>query len=90
MVMEELRVYFHPELLNRIDEVVAFHPLEKSQLLKIWDSLLRDSKKQVKSNRINLEVSESVKELVCKEGYNPTYIHAKGLHDKAMVSHLHF
>ncbi|KAL5059511.1 hypothetical protein RYX36_031115 [Vicia faba] len=90
MVMEELRAYFRPELLNRIDEVVAFHPLEKSQLLKIWDSLLRDSKKQVKSNRINLEVSESVKELVCKEGYKPTYIHAKGLHDKAMVSHLHF
>ena len=42
-------------------------------MLKILDSLLRDLKKQVKSNRIDLEVSESVKELVCKEGYNPTY-----------------
>ncbi|CAI8598995.1 unnamed protein product [Vicia faba] len=73
MVMEELRAYFRPELLNRIDEVVVFHPLEKPQLLKILDSLLRDLKKQVKSNGIDIEVSESVKELVCKEGYNPTY-----------------
>ncbi|KAL5065093.1 hypothetical protein RYX36_026830 [Vicia faba] len=41
MVMEELRAYFSPELLNRIDEVVVFHPLEKPQLLKILDSLLQ-------------------------------------------------
>lgn len=47
--------------------------LFSSQLLQILDFLLQDLKKQVKSNGIDLEVSESVKDLVCKEGYNPTY-----------------
>ncbi|XP_061376104.1 chaperone protein ClpD, chloroplastic isoform X2 [Gastrolobium bilobum] len=73
MVIEELRTYFRPELLNRIDEVVVFQPLEKSQLLKILDVLLKDIKKRVLSLRVNLEVSESVKNLVCQQGYNPTY-----------------
>lgn len=73
MVIEELRTYFRPELLNRIDEVVVFQPLEKSQLLEILDMLLKDMKKRVKSLGINVEVSEAVKNLVCQQGYNPTY-----------------
>ncbi|MED6198598.1 hypothetical protein PIB30_067949 [Stylosanthes scabra] len=73
MVMEELRNYFRPELLNRIDEVVVFQPLEKSQLLEILDVLLQDIKKRVMLLGIDLKVSEAVKDLVCQEGYNPTY-----------------
>ncbi|CAL0327723.1 unnamed protein product [Lupinus luteus] len=73
MVMEELRTYFRPELLNRIDEVVVFKPLEKSQLLQILDMLLQDLKKRVMTLGIDLKVSESVKNLVCQQGYNPTY-----------------
>lgn len=72
MVIEELRTYFRPELLNRIDEVVVFHPLEKPQLLKIFDLLLQDVKRTMPRG-IDFEVSESVKDLVCKEGYDPTY-----------------
>ncbi|KAJ1386507.1 P-loop containing nucleoside triphosphate hydrolase [Sesbania bispinosa] len=73
MVIEELRTYFRPEFLNRIDEVVVFQSLEKSQLLEILDLLLKDIKKRVLSLGIDLEVSEPVKDLVCKQGYNPTY-----------------
>lgn len=75
MVYEELRTYFRPELLNRIDEVVVFRPLEKPQLLQILDLLLQELKKKVMSRGIDIEieVSESVKDLVCKEGYVPTY-----------------
>ncbi|KAL1347052.1 hypothetical protein HN51_020574 [Arachis hypogaea] len=73
MVMEELRNYFRPELLNRIDEVVVFQPLEKSQLLEILNLLLQDIKKRVMLLGIDLKVSEAVKDLVCQEGYNPTY-----------------
>lgn len=72
MVIEELRTYFRPELLNRIDEVVVFHPLEKPQLLQIFDLLLQDVKRTMPRG-IDFEVSESVKDLVCKEGYDPTY-----------------
>ncbi|XP_027351375.1 chaperone protein ClpD, chloroplastic isoform X1 [Abrus precatorius] len=73
MVIEELRSYFRPELLNRIDEVVVFQPLEKSQLLEILDVLLQDMKKRVLSLGIDVKVSEAVKSLVCQQGYNPTY-----------------
>ncbi|RZC17494.1 chaperone protein ClpD, chloroplastic-like [Glycine soja] len=73
MVIEELRTYFRPELLNRIDEVVVFQPLEKSQLLQILDVLLQDMKKRVLSLGIHVKVSEAVKNLVCQQGYNPTY-----------------
>ncbi|KAK7350753.1 hypothetical protein VNO77_09679 [Canavalia gladiata] len=73
MVIEELRSYFRPELLNRIDEVVVFQSLEKSQLLEILDVLLQDMKKRVLSLGIDVNVSEAVKDLVCQQGYNPTY-----------------
>ncbi|KAK7282161.1 hypothetical protein RIF29_10746 [Crotalaria pallida] len=73
MVIEELRTYFRPELLNRIDEVVVFQPLEKSQLLQILDVLLQDLKKRVMPLGIDLKVSESVKNLVCQQGYNKQY-----------------
>lgn len=73
MVIEELRTYFRPELLNRIDEVVVFHPLEKPQLLQILELLLQDLKKRAMPQGIDLEVSESVKDLVCTEGYDTAY-----------------
>ncbi|KAK4264607.1 hypothetical protein QN277_025760 [Acacia crassicarpa] len=73
MVMEELRTYFRPELLNRIDEVVVFQSLDKSQLLTILDLMLGEVKKRTKSLGIDLEVSESVIDLVCQQGYDPTY-----------------
>ncbi|MED6124099.1 hypothetical protein PIB30_055903 [Stylosanthes scabra] len=56
-----------------IDEVVVFQSLEKSQLLEILDVLLQDIKKRVMLLGIDLKVSEAVKDLVCQEGYNPTY-----------------
>ncbi|CAJ1974732.1 unnamed protein product [Sphenostylis stenocarpa] len=73
MVIEELRTYFRPELLNRIDEVVVFQPLDKSQLLEILDLLLGDMKKRVLSLGIHVTISDAVKNLVCQQGYNPTY-----------------
>ncbi|PRQ16809.1 putative ClpA/B family, P-loop containing nucleoside triphosphate hydrolase [Rosa chinensis] len=72
-VMEELKSYFRPELLNRIDEVVVFHPLEKSQMLEIVNIMLQEVKQRLISLGIGLEVSESVKNLICKEGYDRIY-----------------
>ncbi|KAH7522519.1 hypothetical protein FEM48_Zijuj07G0147100 [Ziziphus jujuba var. spinosa] len=72
-VMEELKTYFRPELLNRIDEVVVFHPLDKSKMLEIFNILLQEVKGRLMSLGIGLEVSESVKDLVCQQGYDPIY-----------------
>eukprot|EP00262_Sarcandra_glabra_P006825 TRINITY_DN1937_c0_g1_i1.p1 TRINITY_DN1937_c0_g1~~TRINITY_DN1937_c0_g1_i1.p1 ORF type:complete len:935 (+),score=186.36 TRINITY_DN1937_c0_g1_i1:195-2999(+) len=73
LVMEELKTYFRPELLNRIDEVVVFHPLEKAQMLEILTIMLGEVKKRLLSLGIGLEVSEAVMDLVCKQGYDRSY-----------------
>ncbi|KAG6676853.1 hypothetical protein I3842_15G170700 [Carya illinoinensis] len=72
-VMEELKAYFCPELLNRIDEVVVFRSLEKAQMLEIFNHMLREVKQRLISLGICLEVSESVKNLVCQRGYDRIY-----------------
>ncbi|KAJ6688504.1 CHAPERONE PROTEIN CLPD1 CHLOROPLASTIC [Salix koriyanagi] len=73
VVMEELKGYFRPELLNRIDEVVVFHPLEKTQMLQILNLMLQEVKERLISLGIGLEVSESIKYLVCQQGYDKFY-----------------
>lgn len=73
IVVEELKSYFRPELLNRIDEVVVFHPLEKAQMLEIFNIMLQEVKGRLISLGIGLEVSESVKDLICQQGYSETY-----------------
>ncbi|KAI5563128.1 hypothetical protein BDE02_15G096200 [Populus trichocarpa] len=73
LVMEELKGYFRPELLNRIDEVVVFHPLEKAQTLQILNIMLQDVKERLISLGIGLEVSESIKDIVCQQGYDQFY-----------------
>ncbi|KAJ6294408.1 hypothetical protein OIU76_022476 [Salix suchowensis] len=73
VVMEELKGYFRPELLNRIDEVVVFHPLEKTQMLQILNLMLQEVKERLMSLGIGLEVSESIKYLVCQQGYDKFY-----------------
>lgn len=73
LVMEELKAYFRPELLNRIDEVVVFRPLEKTQMLGILNIMLHEVKERLLSLGIGLEVSEAIKDLVCQQGYDRSY-----------------
>ncbi|XP_065872054.1 chaperone protein ClpD, chloroplastic isoform X2 [Euphorbia lathyris] len=73
LVMEELKAYFRPELLNRIDEVVVFRPLEKAQMLEIVNLMLEEVKTRLGCLGIRLEVSDTIKDLVCKQGYDQIY-----------------
>ncbi|KAL3631769.1 hypothetical protein CASFOL_024753 [Castilleja foliolosa] len=73
LLMEELKGYFRPELLNRIDEVVVFRPLEKPQMLEILDIMLREVKERLTSLGIGLEVSEATMDLICQQGYDRSY-----------------
>ncbi|XP_077212359.1 clp ATPase [Tasmannia lanceolata] len=73
LVMEELKAYFRPELLNRIDEVVVFRSLEKAQMLEILNIMLGEVKARLLSLGIGLEVSQAIKDLVCKQGYDRNY-----------------
>ncbi|KAH7856439.1 hypothetical protein Vadar_001468 [Vaccinium darrowii] len=73
LVMEELKGYFRPELLNRIDEVVVFRALEKAQMLEILNMMLLEVRGRLVSMGIGLEVSEAVMDLICKQGYDRSY-----------------
>src|SRR5690606_16262555 len=72
-LLEELKRTFRPEFLNRIDEVIVFHSLNKDHLQQIVDLMLRDVDKQVRERGLTLEVSEEAREVLLKEGYDPIY-----------------
>ncbi|XP_028058372.1 LOW QUALITY PROTEIN: chaperone protein ClpD, chloroplastic-like [Camellia sinensis] len=73
LLMEELKAYFRPELLNRIDEVVVFRPLEKTQMLEILNIMMLEVRGRLLSLGINLEISEAVMDLVCQQGFDTSY-----------------
>ncbi|MDH5739184.1 MAG: ATP-dependent Clp protease ATP-binding subunit [Nitrospira sp.] len=72
-VLGELKKSFSPEFLNRIDEIVIFHQLEKEQLYSILDILLRELNLRLLDKGIEIEVDEEVKQWLIKEGYEPLY-----------------
>ncbi|RYX81844.1 ATP-dependent chaperone ClpB [bacterium] len=72
-LMEELRQHFRPEFLNRIDEVIAFNPLQKTELARIVDIQLEGLKRRLADRNIKLELSDEAKLIVGEEGYDPTF-----------------
>ncbi|THJ21847.1 MAG: ATP-dependent Clp protease ATP-binding subunit [Nitrospira sp. CG24D] len=72
-VMGELRRSFSPEFLNRIDEVVIFHQLEKEQLYTILDILIRELNSRLVERGVEIELDDEVKQWLIKEGYEPLY-----------------
>jgi ATP-dependent Clp protease ATP-binding subunit ClpB len=73
LIMQELRNTLRPEFLNRIDEVVIFHPLGRAEIARIVDIQLGALRKRLADRRIELEVTDAAKALLGKEGYDPTF-----------------
>ncbi|WP_413176191.1 ATP-dependent Clp protease ATP-binding subunit [Anabaena azotica] len=73
LVNEELKAYFRPEFLNRVDDIIVFTQLNKEEVKQIAEIMLRDVANRLKDRGIKLEVTESFKELVVREGYDPSY-----------------
>ena len=71
--MEALRGEFLPEFLNRVDEVIVFHPLDRDNLREIVDMQLQRLNKQLIENGYSLEVTDKAKDLLVAEGYDPVY-----------------
>jgi ATP-dependent Clp protease ATP-binding subunit ClpC len=72
-VLAELRRAFSPEFLNRIDEVVVFHQLEKEHLNSIVDILIKELNVRLLERGVQLEIGDDVKQWLIKEGYQPLY-----------------
>lgn len=72
-VMESLHEQFRPEFLNRIDDIIVFHALNKDELSRIVDLQLEEVAKRLNEKRISLTVTEAAKNYLAKEGYNPDF-----------------
>ncbi|PYJ56019.1 MAG: ATP-dependent chaperone ClpB [Verrucomicrobia bacterium] len=73
LVMDALRAHFRPEFLNRVDEIIIFDRLSEEDLKKIVEIQLRHLTKRLEQQKIRLELSDSAKTLLAREGYDPVY-----------------
>lgn len=71
--MAELRASFRPEFLNRLDEILFFRPLVKSDLRRIIDLMLAGLRGRLENQMLHLEVTDSAKDLLIEQGYDPVY-----------------
>jgi ATP-dependent Clp protease ATP-binding subunit ClpC len=73
LVNEEMKNYFRPEFLNRLDEIIVFTQLKKEEVKQIAEIMLKEVASRLTEKGITLEVSDRFKERVLQEGYNPSY-----------------
>ncbi|MEE3719626.1 ATP-dependent Clp protease ATP-binding subunit [Tumidithrix elongata RA019] len=73
LVNEELKQYFRPEFLNRLDEIIVFRQLNKDEVKEIADLMLAEVFKRLKEKEIVLTVTDRFRDLLVQEGYNPSY-----------------
>ncbi|MBZ4663778.1 MAG: clpA2 [Caloramator sp.] len=72
-VMEDLKRTFRPEFLNRIDDIIVFHPLEEKDIEKIVELMLNSVIKRLKDLDIEVEYTEEAKKHLAKAGFDPVY-----------------
>ena len=73
LVNEELKQYFRPEFLNRLDEIIVFRQLNRDEVKEIAEIMLREVFGRIGEKGITLTVSDAFKERLVEEGYNPAY-----------------
>jgi ATP-dependent Clp protease ATP-binding subunit ClpC len=73
LVNEELKQYFRPEFLNRLDEIIVFRQLSRDEVKEIAEIMLKEVFGRMAEKGIHLSVTEAFKERLVEEGYNPSY-----------------
>jgi len=73
LVNEELKQYFRPEFLNRLDEIIVFRQLSKNEVKEIAEIMLQEVFARLQDKGIKLSVTDAFKERLVEEGYNPSY-----------------
>ena len=72
-VVALLHTHFKPEFLNRVDDIIVFHPLGKEQLVKIIELRLEDVRRLLADRKISLELTDAAKDLMFAQGYDPNF-----------------
>lgn len=73
LVMNEMKHRFKPEFLNRVDDIIMFKPLDQDNIKQIIDIFMEDLKNRLKEKDISIEVTDSAKDVMVREGYDPVY-----------------
>jgi ATP-dependent Clp protease ATP-binding subunit ClpB len=72
-VIDALRDHFRPEFLNRIDDIIFFHPLDREHLKRIVDIQVSGLVKRLEERKIHVQLTNAAKEQLVREGYDPIY-----------------
>ncbi len=70
-VTDELKTHFRPEFLNRIDDVIVFHQLNKDQIINIVDLMVANLDERLKAKDMGIELTQAAKDLLAARGYDP-------------------
>jgi ATP-dependent Clp protease ATP-binding subunit ClpC len=70
-VADELKSHFRPEFLNRIDDVIVFHQLNKEQIIQIVDLMVASLDDRLKAKDMGIELTQAAKDLLAARGYDP-------------------
>jgi ATP-dependent Clp protease ATP-binding subunit ClpB len=73
LVLGELRRYFRPEFLNRIDDIVLFTPLTQTQIARIVDLMFNDLRARLADRRMILEITDEARRFIAAQGFDPVY-----------------
>ena len=72
-VLEALRFHFRPEFLNRLDDIIIFHPLNREDIKKIVDIQMKRLNKRLSDNKLTLTLSPEAREMLAADGFDPSY-----------------
>jgi ATP-dependent Clp protease ATP-binding subunit ClpB len=72
-VMEAVREHFRPEFLNRVDEVVVFHPLSRADIRRIVDLHVEGLRRMLAEREMGLQLTEAARDAIAEKGYDPQF-----------------
>jgi len=72
-VMESLRYHFRPEFLNRLDDIIIFHALDREQIKQIVDIQISRLNKRLADNKLELELDSGARDMIAAEGFDPAF-----------------
>lgn len=72
-ITEELKRTFRPEFLNRLDEVIVFHPLGEEHIRRIVNIMVKDLERRLERLNLNIDITEDARDYIGKEGFDPSF-----------------
>ncbi|MBD0336461.1 MAG: ATP-dependent Clp protease ATP-binding subunit [Cyanobacteria bacterium Co-bin13] len=73
LVNEEMKQYFRPEMLNRLDEIIVFRQLNRDEVMQIADLMMHEVNHRLEERSIEVKLSDAFKERLIRDGYDPRY-----------------